>query len=122
MYIRPTAASGDILPVLSSSDLLSGPEAIAQLVKYRLSLLQGEWWENESLGFPLPESLCSGRPTGADAQALSSQVTAYIRETPGVRDVEDVRSEVSGRQFSYTCSIRTEEGTASISMWIPEFG
>ena len=122
MHIRPTDASGDILPVLSSSDLLSGPEAVAQLVKYRLSLLQGEWWENESLGFPLPESLCFGRPTAADAATLSSQITAYIRETPGVRDVEDVRSEVSGRRFSYTCSIRTEEGTASISMRIPEFG
>ena len=122
MKTRPTDASGDILPVLSSSDLLSGPEAVAQLVKYRLSLLQGEWWENPSLGFPFLETLRSGRPTGADAATLSSQITAYIRETPGVRDVEDVRSEVSGRQFSYTCQVLTEEGTASISMRIPEFG
>ena len=115
MYIRPTDASGDILPVLSSSGLLSGPEAVAQLVKYRLSLLQGEWWENESLGFPVPESLCSGRPTAADAATLSSQITAYIRETPGVRDVEDVRSEVSGRRFAYECAVRTEEGSASVN-------
>ena len=114
MTARPVDASGDILPVLSSSDLLSGPEAIAQLVKYRLSLLQGEWWENESLGFPLPESLRSGRPTAADAATLSSQITAYIRETPGVRDVGNVRFAVEGKRFSYSCEIRTETGKADV--------
>ena len=114
MYIRPTDASGDILPVLSSSDLLSGPETVARLVKYRLSLLQREWWENETLGFPVPESLRTGRPTAADALTLSSQVTEYIRETPGVRDVEDVRFSVSGRRFSYFCILQTEEGIAAV--------
>ena len=38
MLIRPADASGDVLPVLSSSDLLSGPEAVALLVRDRLSL------------------------------------------------------------------------------------
>ena len=43
MLLRPADASGDILPVRSSSAMLSGPEAVAQLVRYRLSLLRGEW-------------------------------------------------------------------------------
>ena len=115
MYIRPTDASGDILPFLSSSGLLFGPEAVAQLVKYRLSLLQGEWWENESLGFPLPESLRSGRPTAADAATLSSQITAYVRETDGVQDVENVRFSMEGRPFSYACEIRTKVGNAEVN-------
>ena len=51
MILRPVDASGDLLPVLSSSDLLSGPEAVARLVQYRLSLLRGEWWENPENGF-----------------------------------------------------------------------
>ena len=57
MLLRPVDASGDVLPVLSVSALLSGPEAVAQLVRYRLSLLTGEWWENPSLGFPVLEQL-----------------------------------------------------------------
>ncbi len=114
MILRPVDASGDVLPVLSSSDLLSGPEAVAQLVQYRLSLLAGEWWETPSLGFPLPDSLASARLTDADAQALASSVAAYIRETPGVREVENVQFTVSGRQFSYACSVRTGEGSAQI--------
>lgn len=115
MILRPVDVSGDILPVLSSGDLLSGPEATARLAGYRLSLLQGEWWENPEDGFFIPERMRESRITEADAPALSSQVTAYIRETPGVRDVENVRFSADDRRFSYSCQVRTEEGIAEVN-------
>ena len=115
MILRPADASGDLLPVMSSSDLLSGPEAVARLVQYRLSLLRGEWWENPETGFFLLEELREGRITEVEASAVASQITAYIRETDGVREVENVRFSVNGRRFSYTCEVRTEEGTAEVS-------
>ena len=115
MLLRPVDASGDILPVISSSVLLSGPEAVALLVQDRLSLLRGVWWENPENGFFILDTLQGSRVTEADASALSSQITAYVRETPGVRDVEDVRFSVEGRQFSYACEIRTEEGNAEVN-------
>ena len=115
MQLRPVDENGDILPVLSSRSLLSGPEAAAQLVKNRLSLLSGEWWETPEDGFPVLEILESSRVTDADSSALASRITEYIRETPGVRDVEDVRFSVNGRQFSYSCSVRTAEGTAEVT-------
>ena len=115
MLLRPVDASGDILPVLSSSALITGPEAVALLVQDRLSLLRGEWWENPENGFFVLDILQGSRITEADASALSSQITAYVRETPGVRDVEDVRFSVEGRQFSYACEIRTEEGNAEVN-------
>ena len=114
MLLRPVDAFGDILPVLSSSALLSGPESVALLVRYRLSLLKGEWWENPEWGFFILEAMQASRLSEAETAALSAQITAYIRETPGVREVEDVRCSVSGRQFSYSCSVRTEEGTAEV--------
>ena len=83
MLIRSADSSGDILPVLSSRDLLSGPEAVAQLVKYRLSLLQGEWWETPEAGFPVPGWMRESRVTEADSGTLSSMISAYIRETDG---------------------------------------
>ena len=114
MILRPTDTSGDILPVLSSSDLLSGSEAVAQLILYRLSLLKGEWWENPGIGFQILEAMSTSRLTEADASTLSSMIYAYIRETPGVLDVEDVRIDVSGRQFSFSCTVRTDEGTVEV--------
>lgn len=41
-----------------------------------------------------------------DASVLSSRITAYIRETPGVRNVEDVQFEVSGRKLLYECTVQ----------------
>ena len=46
MLLRPVDASGDILPVLSTSVLVSDPESVVLLVRDRLNLLSGEWWEN----------------------------------------------------------------------------
>ena len=51
MILRPVDDNGDVLPVLSSGDLLRGAEAVAQLVRDRLTLFIGEWWENSSVGF-----------------------------------------------------------------------
>ena len=114
MILRPVDSSGDILPVLSSRGLLSGPEAVAQLVKYRLSLLQGEWWEYPEEGFFIPEQMQAGRITEADAASLSSQITAYIRDTDGVREVENVRFSSAGRKLCWSCEVRTEEGAAEV--------
>ena len=112
--LRPVDSSGDILPVRSSRDLLSGPEAAGQLVQYRLSLLQGEWWETPEEGFFILEQTRTGRITEADAASLSSQITAYIRETDGVRDVENIKFSVEGRRLSYSCEVRTEEGKTDV--------
>ena len=115
MFLRPVDVTGDILPVMSSADLLSGPEAAARLAEYRLSLLQGEWWENPEAGFFILERMRESRITEGEVSALASQVTAFIRETPGVQDVENVWFSVSGRRFLYACEIRTEGGTAEMS-------
>ena len=115
MILRPVAENGDILPVLSRKEMLSGPAATARLAEYRLTTYTGEWWENPGKGFPLLARMQEGRLPAEDPDALGGLITAYIRETPGIREVEDVRFSVSGRQFTYSCLVRTEEGSSSVS-------
>ncbi len=119
MRFRPVDASGDILPVLSSSAMASGPEAVVALVRDRLNLLAGEWWENPAWGCEIFDMLRSGRVTVQDAPALVSYLSSYIQSTPGVRAVEDVSFTVSGRQFSFSCRVMTEEGSGEVSYTIP---
>ena len=114
MVIRPSDASGDMLPVLSSADLLRGAPAVARLVRCRLELLAGDWWENPALGNEVLEMLRESRLTEADTRALVSYLSSYIRETPGVRDVRDVQFSVSGRQFRYACIAGTDAGAVDI--------
>ena len=115
MLLRPVDASGDILPVLSSSDLVSDPESVVLLVRNRLNLLSGEWWENPAWGCEIFDMIRSGRVTENDVSALASYLSSYIAATPGVRSVEDVQTAVSGRQFTYSCRVLTEQGSGNVS-------
>ena len=57
MLLRPADNSGDILPVISSSVLVSGSLAVTQLVRDRLNLLSGEWPENPARGCKVLEMM-----------------------------------------------------------------
>jgi hypothetical protein len=114
MILRPVDDTGDILPVLSSSVLLSSARAVARLAEDRLNLYSGDWWENPAWGNRIIEMLRESRLTEADAQAMATSLTSYIRKTDGVEDVREVRFSVEGRRFSYACTVLTENGPADV--------
>ena len=114
MKVRPVDSSGDILPVLFSSVMVSGPEAVVVLVRDRLNLLIGEWWENPAWGCEIFEMLRSGRFTAQDVPSLVSYLSSYILGTPGVRAVEDIAAAVNGRQFSFSCKVITDDGSRKV--------
>ena len=115
MKMRPTDDTGDILPVLSSSAMASGPEAVVTLVHDRLNLLSGEWWENPAWGCEILQMLRSSRITEQDMPSLVSYLSSYIQSTPGVQAVEDIAAAVSGRQFSFSCRVITDDGSGEVS-------
>ena len=115
MIHRPMDPGGDILPVTRIDDMLSSAEAVAQMVNDRLNLQVGDWWENPAWGCSVVQQLQESRLTGSDTDALSSYLTAYVRETPGVRDVRDVHASVEGSRFSWTCTVLTDAGPADVS-------
>ena len=115
MIHRPLDENGDILPVLSSGDLLRGTEAVAALVRERLNLLTGDWWENPAWGNEVLDMLQESRLTEEEAQPLASYLSSYIRETPGVRDVVGVSFSAGDRTFRYSCTVETDTGSADIS-------
>ena len=115
MKVRPVDSSGDILPVLSSSAMVSGPEAVVALVRDRLNLLSGEWWENPAWGCGIFEMLRSGKFTAQDVPSLVSYLSSYIQSTSGVQAVEDVSTAVNGRQFSFSCRVICDDGSGNVS-------
>ena len=112
---RPADASADILPVLSAADLLTGIRAETQLIRDRLNLLTGDWWENPEWGNGILELLRESRLTETDRQILANYLSDYIRKTPGVVDVREVKCSFGGGQFRYECTVDTGAGTARIS-------
>ena len=88
--------------------------SVARLVRERLELLVGEWWENPEWGNEILDLLQESRLTETDQQTLATYLTSYIRETPGVDDVRDVSFSAEGRQFRYTCTVDTGDGSEQI--------
>lgn len=115
MVIRPTDSSGDILPVLRLGDISSGAEAVALLVRHRLNLFSGEWWENPAWGNEILKMLQESRLTNADAQSLSVYLSDYVRDTKGVQEVTDIRFSMDGSRFSWECTVITEYGSSSVN-------
>ena len=113
--MRPTDENGDVLPVLHTWEMFSGALAVASLVQSRLELYSGDWWENPAWGNEILKMLQEGRLTEADAQALSTYLTEYVRSTSNVQDVTDVRFSVDGHRFSWSCTVLTEYGSVSVS-------
>ena len=110
MLSRPADSSGDILPVLSPADLLTGPAAIAAGLRYHLSLFPGDWWEYEELGNPVFDLLPISRRTEEDAQTLAASLTSYILSFPDVQNISGVKTGFSGQVFSFSCTVHTETG------------
>ncbi|MEE3403770.1 MAG: hypothetical protein VZR73_06780 [Acutalibacteraceae bacterium] len=115
MQIRPLDSSGDVLPVLSSSAMAKESSATAVLIKERLDMMAGEWWENEGAGNKILNMLRNSRLTVSDIQSLTNYLTTYILETNGVQDVTDVSGSISGRAFSYTCRVLCDGNSQPIS-------
>ena len=115
MTLRPADEHGDILPVLSARDLLTGPAAVALLAEERLNLYTGDWWENPEWGNGVLELLRESRLTETDRQILANYLSDYIRKTPGVMDVREVKCSFEGGQFRYECTVETGAGMARMS-------
>ena len=76
-----------------------------------MRLLQGEWWEDESLGFRIPQILYDGTRMPYGVSALANYITSYIAETEGVAAVTEVLAYIDERVMHYSCAILTEDGT-----------
>ena len=85
-------------------------EATAQIIRTRLLLFQGEWWEDQSIGIPMWQEILD-RP-GDKIQTLNTErvLTAYIQESPHVRSVHNVSSsfDPETRQYEYSAKVLTD--------------
>ena len=85
MRIHNSDSSGDWLPVMVTGDGLTGAEAVAQLIRYRLNLFQREWWENLEIGNPVIEMIRKDRVTEAAVSQVTNVISDYIRNAGRIR-------------------------------------
>ena len=90
---------------------LTDTDAVAQTIKTNLLLLKNEWWEDQSEGMPLFQSILgrSGMPNNLKATDLI--IRERILSTQGVSEILSFQSSYVGRQYTVgNCVVKTIYG------------
>lgn len=89
------------------------PEAVAQAVKTRLGLIQGEWFLDTTVGTPYNSQILGAGTVSAYDRAIQE----VILGTTGVLGIVDYASNVNPttRAASVTCTIDTIYGQSTIT-------
>lgn len=113
MRVRTLDANGDMSFGHGQADfLINSPEAVAQNVRTRLLLLEGEWFLDTTEGLPFATSIVgyNTQPTYDGAireRILNTQGVQSIDEYASVRDAQ--------RKLTVSATITTIYGQATIS-------
>ena len=100
----------------NAQSFLSGEMAVAQAVKTRLLLLEGEWWEDQSNGLPLFQSILGQPGTPEKLKSIDLILQERIATTPGVISIKDFTGTYENRQYTVNCTVETEFGDAVIDI------
>ena len=111
MLFRPVDENGDMMPVLTSSQMLTGGEAVRMAAEARVALVEGEWWEDPELGFRMYSMLIDSARAG-DAQMLENYITAYLAQTQGCTGVINTSVELKNRGIYYNCTLLADDGSS----------
>jgi hypothetical protein len=96
------------------SNFLTDLDAVAQIVAQRLKLLQGEWFENTSLGLPLFQSILGVAST---SRAVSLLIQQQILGTPYVTGINSfsIAYGAGGRTYQFSAQVQTAFGPLTVS-------
>lgn len=94
-------------------DFLHDLYAVAQLIDTSLLLLQGEWWEDLSIGLPLFQQIIGVAGVSSNPQLAALLIQQTIMSVPYVTGLGavNVGYDSASRTFNYACVVYTQFGT-----------
>lgn len=116
MKYRKLDSTGDYTLGLGTQNFLTDADAVAQAIKTNLLLLQGEWWEDTSIGLPLFQNIL-GQSGSLDSQkSVDLLVRTKILNTSGVIDILSYTSSYENRKYTISCTVNTQFGAVMVSV------
>lgn len=119
--VRALSPTGEPLQGNGQANFLSDIDAVAQIIRTRLLLLQGEWWEDLTDGTPLFQSVLGGAADERSQEAAALVFTARVLGSPYVDSVSNVTTAWNSatRSFSFTQQANTAFGSITITFLTP---
>jgi hypothetical protein len=119
--VRALSPTGEPLQGNGQANFLSDIDAVAQIIRTRLLLLQGEWWEDLADGTPLFQTVLGGGGDQRSQQAAALVFTQRVLGAPYVNSVSNVTTgwNSATRTFTFTQQANTAFGTITITFQSP---
>jgi len=97
------------------ANYVEGQDAMLQIIKSRLSLMKGEWWENTDEGIPLWQRILG--TSGVNKSVVDSIIQQRILDTEYVKSIDSLISSIdpNTRQYSFTATVTTEFGQVQVT-------
>lgn len=113
MLSRRLDENGDYSFGQNNNDFISGIDAVAQNIKTKLSLFQGEWWEDQNDGLPVFQAIIGQFNIENVKIAATRLITERIMQVESVISVEEmnVQSNDETRSIYASYIVNTEFGT-----------
>lgn len=117
IMVQKLDANNDPIEGANGPVFLTNIDAVAQILLTRLKLLEGEWWENVSLGLPLFQSMIGTSAAPANQAAVLLILQTYIMGTPFVLEILDFDYEINlqFRAATFHCEVSTQFGTLTVT-------
>ena len=114
MIYRRLDNKGDYSFGRGRQDFTSGAAAVGRAVKTRLLLLSGEWWEDQSDGTPLFQSILGAPGTPDNISAVDLLIQERITSTEGVTEILEYANDYKNRACSVKCTVGTVYGPTTV--------
>jgi hypothetical protein len=111
--VRKLDASWD--PVFGGgiNDYLTDRDAVGQIIRSRLLFFQSEWWEDESLGLPMFQSILGKK--GPVKKVADKIISDNILQAPYVVRIDSFDSTLVNRVYTFTAYVTTQFGNLTIT-------
>jgi len=99
------------------SNFISDIDAVAQIIKQRLQLLQGEWWADTNDGLPFWQSIAGYAGGANSAQNINLLIQARILGTPFVTGLTSVNAAYNpaNRSYTFSATVQTQFGAVTVT-------
>lgn len=116
LVCRAEDENGDMTMGRGEAELLTGTQAMAQMLKTRLGVCEDEWWEGDDGAIPWHTEVLGTMIRQGRQEEIDLMVLNRIRDTVGVIDVTGIESSIVNRQYRFSCTVRTVYGEVQASV------
>jgi hypothetical protein len=118
LIYRKLDENGDYVWGNGMNDMLSGQDAMRQVIQTRLRAIQGEWWEGDSTALPYFTEMIGAPANMTRIRKVDLLIIARLMDTIGVTNVTDFESSYQNREYKCSCKAQTVYGniTAEVSL------